>query len=297
MFDGTPKGARMITAFEPYMRPARLASYDLDVRQLREGFGEASSKAPALLSPRAPAAAAKRQLEASEPQLTQFESQWPHVEATLTGLLGTIQANRGNYEAAAALPRFTLFPWFLIVPGAILIALAAGALVAPGAWGKLPWAVVALGLALMIAPLAFQMFTRAPKGAQMVRAFRTVETRSLVTGIQNDFATITTGEGAVSGELVPALEAHGLSATQIDRRLPAVALLERRWVGILQDLTPLIGVMSNNVTNYQAVAALPAFGIFPWLFLLSGVVVVALGATGARPRIQRRVRAAEPQAA
>jgi hypothetical protein len=300
MFDRTPKGARMIKAFEPYMRPSRLASYDLDVRQLREGFGEAEARAAALLSPHAPAAAARRALEASEPQLTQFESEWPRVEGTLTSLLGTIQANRGNYEAAAALPRFTLFPWFLIVPGAILIALAAGALAAPSAWGKLRWAVVALGLALIVAPLAFQMFTRAPKGAQLVRAFRSVETRGLVTGIQNDFATITTGEGAVSGELVPALEARGLSATQIDSRLPAVALLERRWVGILQDLTPLIGVMSDNVANYQAVAALPAFGLFPWLFLLSGVLVVALavlGATRARPRIRRRVRAAEPQAA
>jgi hypothetical protein len=300
MLDRTPEGARMITAFKPYMQPARLASYDLDVRQLNEGFTEAAAKGPTLLSPHVGASAAQKQFEASNPQLTEFDKQWPDTQNTLTGLLNTIQANRINYEAVAALPRFTLFPWFFIVPGAILLLLAIAALGAPSAWSKLRWAVMVLGIGLIIAPLAFQMWSRAPKGAEMVSAFRNVETRSLVTKVQNDFATITTGEGALGGELVPALEAHGLSTAQIDKALPAVATLEGRWIEILQNLTPMIGVMSNNVTNYQAVAALPAFGLFPWLFLIAGLLVVTLvllSATGIRLPIRRRLRAVEPQAA
>jgi hypothetical protein len=279
MFQRAPKGARMITAFAPYMRPARLAAYDLDVRQLDEGFTEAAAKGPSLLSPHASSATARRQFAASDPELVQFEPQWSQTRETLTGLLGTIQANRGNYEAVAALPRFELFPWFFVIPGAILVLLAAAALAAPGAWRPLRWALIALAAALIIAPLAFQMWTRAPEGQEMVSAFRNVETRSLVTKIQNDFATITTGEGALSGELVPALEEHGLSTAQIDKALPAVAKLEDNWIGILQNLTPMIGVMSNNVVNYQAVAALPAFGVFPWVFLIAGVLVLALVAT------------------
>ncbi|MGD0452205.1 MAG: hypothetical protein ABSB69_01285 [Solirubrobacteraceae bacterium] len=300
MFDRAPGGARMITAFEPYMRPARLASYDLDVRQLDEGFTQAAAKGPALLSPHAGGAAARRQFDASDPQLIQFDQQWPQIDGTLTSLLGTIEANRENYEAVAALPRFTLFPWFFIAPGAILLLLAIAALAAPGAWRILRWAIVALGIGLILAPLAFQMWSRAPRGAEMVSSFRTVETRSLVTKVQNDFATITTGEGALGGELVPALEAHGLSAAQIDKALPALATLEGRWVQILQSLTPMIGVMSDNIANYQAVAALPAFGLFPWLFLTPGLLVVALvllSASGVRLPIRRRLRAVEPQAA
>jgi hypothetical protein len=300
MFVRAPKGAHMITAFAPYMQPTRLASYDLEVRQLNEGFSQASSKGPTLLSPHAGAAAAQKQFDASDPQLTQFDQQWPAVEETLAGLLGTIQANRENYDAVAALPRFTLFPWFFVVPGAILALLATAALVAPGAWRTLRWAIVALGIGLIIAPLAFQMWSRAPRGAEMVKAFRTLETRALVTKVQNDFATITTGEGALSGELVPALEARGLSTTQIDKALPALATLEDHWIGILQNLTPMIGVMSDNVANYQAVAALPAFSLFPWLFLIAGVLVLALvllSATGARLPLRRLQRAVEPQAA
>ncbi len=297
MFQRAPKGARMIAAFAPYMRPARLASYDLDVRQLDEGFTEAAAKGPSLLSPHAGSATARRQFGASDPELIQFEQQWPQTHETLTRLLGTIQGNRGNYEAVAALPRFTLFPWFFIVPGAILVLLAAAALAAPGAWRTLRWTFVALAVALIIAPLAFQMWTRAPKGAAMVSAFRNVETRALVTKVQNDFATITTGEGALSGELVPALEEHGLSAAHIDKALPAVAKLEGSWIGILQNLTPMIGVMSDNVANYQAVAALPAFGVFPWLFLIAGVLVLALvllSVSRTRMPSSRRLRAVEP---
>jgi hypothetical protein len=299
MFGRAPEGARMISAFEPYMRPARLASYNHDVRQLNEGFTEAASAGPALLAPHASAAAAQRQFDASDPQLIQFEQQWPQARRTLTGLLGTIQANRANYDAVAALPRFTLFPWFFIAPGALLVLLAAAALAAPSIWRTLRWAIVALGIALILAPVAFQMWSRAPKGAQMVSAFHTVETRGLVTKIQNDFATITTGEGALGGELLPALESHGLSTAQIEKALPAVAMLESRWIGILQDLTPMIGVMSNNVANYQAVAALPPLSIFPWLFVIAGALVVAvvlLGASGARLPSRRRLRAVEPQA-
>jgi hypothetical protein len=276
MFDRAPRGAGMITAFEPYMKPAKLAGYQRDVRQLDEGFTEGAVKGPALLSPHADAAAALKRFQSSNPELAQVNREWPQINRRLSSLLSTIQANRTNYDAVAALPRFTLFPWFFIVPGALLILLAAAVLAAPGAWRFARWALVAIAIGLVSAPLAFQMWTRAPRGAAMVSAFRTVETHSLVTKVQNDFATITTGEGALSGELVPALQARGLSSTQIDRALPAVTTLERGWISILQDLTPLLGVMSNQVVNYQAVAALPSFNLFPWLFLIAGLLVLAL---------------------
>jgi hypothetical protein len=276
MFERAPQGAHMIAAFKPYMQTAKLASYQREVRQLDEGFDQGAAKGAALLSPHANAAVAQRRLQASAPELAQVNREWPQIDRRLSVLLARIQANRTNYDAVAALPRFTLFPWFFVIPGTLLILLAAAALAAPGAWGSLRWALAALGIGLAIAPLAFGMWTRAPKGAEMVSAFRTVETRGLVTKVQNDFATITTGEGALSGELLPALEARGLSGAQIDKALPAVATVEERWIAILQSLTPLLGVMSNQVVDYRAVAALPSFNLFPWSFLIAGLLVLAL---------------------
>lgn len=300
MFERAPQGAQMIVAFEPYMQPAKLASYQRDVHQLDEGFTQGATKGAALLSPHVAAAAAQKRLQASAPELAQVNREWPQIDRRLAGLLSTIQANRTNYDAVAALPRFTLFPWFFVIPGALLILLAAAVLASPGAWGSVRWALVALGIGLAIAPLAFGMWTRAPKGADMVSAFRTVETRGLVTKVQNDFATITTGEGALSGELVPALEARGLSSAQIDRALPAVVALEDRWIVILQNLTPLLGVMSNQVPNYKAVAALPSFNVFPWLFLIAGLLVlvlVVLRPGRVRPPTLRRRPVLAPRAA
>jgi hypothetical protein len=70
-------------------------------------------------------------------------------------------------------------------------------------------------------------------------------------------------------------------------------------VAILGDLTPVLGVMSDNVTNYQAVAALPAFSVFPWLFVIPGLLAAALalfvGVRG-QPVLRHRRARAEPQA-
>jgi len=55
-----------------------------------------------------------------------------------------------------------------------------------------------------------------------------------------------------------------------------VATLDTNWVRTLNDMTPMIGAMSDNVANYQAVASLPAFPLFPWFFVIPGVLVAGL---------------------
>jgi hypothetical protein len=278
MFDRAPKGATMVSDFEPYMRAERLDGFQRDVRQVDEYAQELRGKAPALLG--------RETFTQRYPQTALFSQQWPDVNRTFTRLLGTIQANRTNYEAAAALPSFRLFPWFFVVPGALLALLALAALLAGGdARIPLRRATIALGIGLLLAPAVFQMFDRAPKGAEMVSAFKTIETRATVQKLQGDFGTIAVGQGAIKTDLVPALRATGMSDADIKRELPAAARLKDRWVEILNNITPMIGVMSDNVGNYQAVAALPSFSLFIWLFAVPGVLVIGLALlSGKRPR-------------
>lgn len=235
----------------------------------------------------------RQEFLARSPQVALFSQQWPAVHRTFTRLLGTIEGNKANYDAVAALPAFTLFPWFFVVPGALLIALAlAGLLLGrrrPPSWIPLRRATIALGVGLVLAPVAFQMFGRAPQGGRMVTAFETIETRSTVQEVQSHFGTIAVGQGAIRTELVPRLQARGWSEAQLERELPASMRLQRRWTAILNNLTPMIGVMSDNVANFRAVAALPPFPVFPWLFAVPGVLVIALALlAGRRPEAAAR---------
>jgi hypothetical protein len=270
----------MVSAFAPYMRQQRLDGYSDDFKQIKGYATELRSKAPALLFPGVNGAKQRRErlLEGS-PETALFLKQWPGVDQTLGGMLDTIQANRRNYDAVAALPSFRLVPWFFVIPGALLMLLAFGGLLfarrRPRSWVPVRRAAIAIGVGLILAPIVFNMFERAPKGADMVSAFKTVETRKLVEEVQGDFGTIAVGQGALAAELYPALEARGFSAKEIAKRLPATENLNRHWIEILNDLTPMIGVMSDNVVNYQAVVAMPPFGIFPWLFVLAGLAALA----------------------
>jgi hypothetical protein len=302
MWSRAPKGAKMITAFAPYMRVHEIDRLQRDVALFDGAVREARAKGPALQFPHAgSAAAAERQFAASDPQVALFIRQWPAIDRRFAGVLDPIKANTGNYAAIAALPSFTLFPWFFLAPGAILIALAAVALAAPRAWTRLRWGILALGVALVLAPVILGMFARAPRGASLVSAFAPVENRSTVTALQDDFGTIAGGQGSLQSELLPALSRRGIGPAKAAKDLPAVTALDNHFVAILGDLTPVLGVMSDNVVNYQAVAALPTFSLFPWLFVIPGVLaaglVLLLVALG-RPELgrRRRSRSAEPQA-
>lgn len=280
MFERAPKGADMIAGFAPYMKDARLAGYQRHIADIDAAVREADAKvAPAL------AGAGAARFDARFPTFAGFREEWGPIHDDMGEMLATIRANVGNYDAVAALPSFTLFPWFFVIPGVLVALLAGLALVRPAAWPRLRWGLVALGAGLILAPAVFQMFTRAPKGATMVGAFTTVETRKKVETIQGYFGSIAVGQGAVRLELVPALRRSGLSDAEIARRFPASTALVTRWPAILGDLTPMIGAMSDNVGNYDAVAALPDFRLFPWFFVAPGLIALGLvGAAGRRRR-------------
>ena len=54
--------------------------------------------------------------------------------------------------------------------------------------------------------------------------------------------------------------------------------------------------MSDNVVNYRAVAALPSFRVFPWLFALPGLLVIGLAVlAGVRTPPDPTPKRKEPQ--
>lgn len=257
MFTRAPLGGDMLAEFSPFMTAERLDAFEGHLTRIgaaveslrRRGDGE------------------------DHPLVAALDRGWADIDADMTGMLDTIRDNLDNFAAVAALPAFPLFPWFFLVPG-LLVAWAAGAaLRGMEAAGTVPaparGALVALGLGLVAAPVVFQMFARAPLGGHMIADFRPLMTEQRIATIQGYFLTIGGAEGAIRTELLPALEETGPRAAELHDFVD-------HWPAMAADMAPMIGAMSDNLDNYRAVAALPPFGLFPWFFVIPGLLVAGL---------------------
>jgi hypothetical protein len=273
MFSRAPKGAVMIDGFAPYMTTGRLDGYQRELSEINAGVRQTDTSVATFLKA---AGDDPRGFDATHPVFANFATQWPAIDSKMTGLMDQVQGNLGNYEAVAALPSFRLFPWFFVIPGALIAGVAVVSLLQPVRWRRGRWALVVLGFGLVAAPAVFQMFQRAPDGGRMMTAFENIETTQNVQQIQGFFGSMAVGQGAIRLDIVPALEQAGLTRADIAQRFPAVATLDTNWVHILNDMTPMIGAMSDNVANYQAVASLPPFPLFPWFFVVPGVLFAGL---------------------
>ena len=287
MFDRAPQGAAMLADFKPFMTPERLNGFQQDIADIDAAVREVVRRAPAELTDGDTEA-----FDTRYPAFTAFRATWPGIERDMTDLLATIEGSLGDYRAVAGLPSFTLFPWFFAIPGALVLLLAAAATARPRLWPAARWAAVAVGGALVVAPVAFGMFDKAPKGGRMMDAFAGIQTRPRIQIMQGYFGTMATGEGAIRVDIVPDLRRAGLSPAQLERRFPAATTLGENWIGIVGDFTPMIGAMVDNVGRYRALAALPPFALFPWFFVLPGALILGLAAAaGPRPRVAALARA------
>lgn len=256
MFERAPLGAEMIRDFKPFMTQERLAGFQGHLAGIDAAVQEID-----------PLVEARPGLDS--PAYATFSGDWPEIHTTMTSLMDDVAANREGYEAVASLPDFRLFPWFFVVPGVVILLLAGYGAVSGRDARWIRWPIAALGIALVVLPFAVGMFDKAPRGAAMMGAFETIETTQNVARIQGYFATMASGQGAIRLDIAPELARAGVPH-------PATEALDAEWVGILNDMTPMIGAMSDSVDNYQAVASLPSFRLFPWFFLAPGALLVLI---------------------
>ena len=278
MFDRAPKGGDMIDAFRPYMTRAEIAKLQGFLREIGAASSEAQQRVdPAALTRLGIDAGAYR---SRVPYLAAFERQWPGIDADMTDMLDRMQSNLGNFAAVDALPPFPLFPWFFVLPGLAIAGTAAWALWAERrgrSSRRAAIALVILGVAVVAAPAVFQMFSRAPDGERMIDDFRPLMTRHKVTTVQGYFITIANGDADLRTQALPAAALPAGSTPAIDRFVAD-------WPRINSEMAPVVGVMSDNVDNFAAVDALPPFGLFPWFFVVPGVLVALGGALVSRSR-------------
>jgi hypothetical protein len=285
MFDRAPLGGEMIDDFEPYMTVDEVelfrgyldeigAANAESIDELRTGLVEAG-------------AIDDGAFDETFVSVANLNAQWPTIQEDMGDLIDRMEANLDNYAAVAALPPFPMFPWFFVIPGSMIVVAAAVALFLrrgghAGRGRPAVWTLLALGLAVAAAPVAFQMFDRAPKGAEMIDSFRPMMTRERVQSVQGYFVTLGAAEGQLRVNALPmVVEAGGDPAGY-----PAITQWSADWPAILTDFNPMVATMSDNVDNYQAVDALPSFDLFPWFFVIPGVLVAGLAGLALRRRTE-----------
>ena len=281
MFSRAPLGGDMIDDFEPYMTVEQVDRFRGYLQEIDAANTESvDSLRTALIDSGAVDAS---QYDTVLVSVVNLNDQWPAIDTDMTDLIDRMEANLDNFDAVAALPPFPLFPWFFVIPGVLIAvtAVVALALRRSGERRARPalWVLVGLGIAVAAAPVAFQMFDRAPKGAEMIDDFRPMMTRERVQAVQSYFVTLGAAEGQLRANALPLLVEAGGDAADF----PAITQWSADWPMILTDFNPMVATMSDNVDNYEAVDALPSFDLFPWFFVIPGVIVAALAVFALRP--------------
>ncbi len=273
MFSRAPKGGDMIDEFRPYMTEDQVALFQGYMAKIRAADQEIHDVIEAGIVDGGVLDQAAYDAQFS--LVSGFSDQWPAIDADMTDLLDTMETNIDNFEAVDALPPFALFPWFFVLPGLIIagLAFAAYRVGRHRTPTRLLGALAVMGVAVVLAPVFFQMFTRAPLGGDMIVDFEPMMERERVQGVQGYFITMGGAEGQLRTAVVPFAEAEA-GITQAD--LPAAAQFSEDWTAIVTDFAPMISTMSDNVDNFEAVNAMPPFALFPWFFVIPGVLVAGL---------------------
>jgi len=274
MFTRAPEGAVMIDEFRPFMTQQKVDTFRGYLSEIDAADAEVDNVVRPVLEI-GDTLEGKTFAEAY-PSVANLHLTWPDIQSDMTDLIDRMSANIDSYKAVDALPSFKLFPWFFVIPGLLITGLSAAALAAEKrgrSTKRILASLVVMGLAVSAAPVAFQMFTRAPKGGEMITDFRPMMTTERVRNVQGYFITLGAAEGQLRNAAMPLFDATDQPASV---STPAIDQFSADWSTIVSEFAPMISAMSDNIDNFRAVDAMPAFPLFPWFFVVPGLMVALL---------------------
>ena len=146
-----------------------------------------------------------------------------------------------------------------------------------------------LGLGIAAAPAIFQMFDRAPKGGDMIDNFRPYMTKAEIAKFRSFLTEMREARVEATTTADPAAAATlGLTSEQYAKHVQYLQAFEQQFPGIDRDMGNMLDRMERNVGNYRGVDALPPFALFPWFFVIPGLLIT--GGAGVAFVARRRGR-------
>jgi hypothetical protein len=139
-------------------------------------------------------------------------------------------------------------------------------------------AILCLGLGLVAAPAVFQMFTRAPEGGIMINEFRPYMTQVKIDQFQGYMAEIDAAVTEIDSAVEPEVRRElDLDEGGFDEAFPLTTSLQDGWDGVYADMNDdMLANIEDNLDNFAAVDALPPFAMFPWFFVVPGLLTAGV---------------------
>ena len=132
--------------------------------------------------------------------------------------------------------------------------------------------ILVVGLGLAAAPAAFSMFDRAPKGGTMIEEFRPFMNEATIADFRGYLAEIGAARDETADELQPALGTPGEFAAEY----PQAATFVDEWGAIDTDMSDMLDTIDANRDEFDGVSSLPPFALFPWFFVIPGLLLAVL---------------------
>lgn len=277
LFSKVAAGKQMIDEFAPYLTPDSLARYDADITVMRNGaagLDVAYTKAPVAAN--------------TYPGLEKYRRQSAQITHRAGTLLQRVRDARPDYAKVASIGGFDRVPFLVVACGAI--AVYAGCVLR---WGlrrrALPTVllVIVTSAALALYPFVSDFSSGAVAGRRMLDALSPVMTSTQVQQLQQDFIVLVTAVGELDTSFTT-VQVTGPAATQLHT-------LVREWPAVSSDLASLVGVIQDNLRNFDALRSLNSLtsgvGVsgleaFPWLLVGAGSTIAAVSVS-ALPRRRR----------
>lgn len=309
------QGGDMINAFKPIMTQQNVNLFTEDyMPTLALGFGNVPSAMDAAsqsVTHRPLSYQSASDYLASQPSLANLsylQKNFATIAVPFTSMLAVMNSDRGAFHSLTGLPPFLLFPYFFALPGLILAACALLVLRAEArrraTGARQPQRAVrvmlVIGIFLTAAPFLpmppgfHSIWSVAPQGGRMLTDFASpvdpggppimsAATVRMFDGYLGEMK-------AAQAEIVPAIQGelaaqgHPVTAAQVREviaRQPAlsqVSTVLSNFPAMYDKFRFFLQRMGASLGNYQAVRDLPAFPVFPYLFLIPGVIVLLASA-------------------
>ena len=144
------------------------------------------------------------------------------------------------------------------------------------------WAVLVIGAALIVAPLAMGMPGKAAAGQRMLNDFHPLMQATSVQKTAAYYDNVFVPLGSVATQFTAAATNPQLQAQLkplMPMLQPVIPVFKQVPAGLAW-YKPLVDTMSANVDNYRQVNSLPDFGLFAWFFIVPGILLILVSGAG-----------------